>query len=190
MKTTKSILASLFMIALIISSCTPCNECNDPKLTKINRTDTSKPSIQWSFSSGRTSAGTATSSIAIVPDPAAGVDANVAPDLTYGIYAEATDNESGIKSITMSGGFSNTCKTGANLFTTHGTLGEQRQDFSFTNCALKAWNLKELKIERYADCGTGHILVNGNLACQVITENFAGLKDTSVMVVRFRPVGL
>jgi hypothetical protein len=190
MKNTASFFLSIVLIAFTISSCRLCNECNDTKITKINRTDTSKPTIQWSFSSARTTAGAATSSIAIVTDPSAGVDANVAADLSYGIYAEATDNESGIKSIKMSGGFSNTCRNGVNLFSAHGTLGEQRQDFSFTNCALKSWNLNDLKIERYTDCGTTNTLVNGNLACQVIAENFAGLKDTSVLVVRFRPVGL
>lgn len=190
MKTAKSIFVLLFMATLIVSGCTPCNECNDPKLTKINRTDTSKPVIQWSYSSGRTGPGAATSSISIVSDPAVGVDANIGPNLTYGVYAEATDPESGIKSIKLSGGFSTICRNAAGLFSAHGQLGEQSQNFNFTNCALKSWNLKDLKIENYANCGSGSALDRGDATYQCITENFAGLKDTSVLVVRFRQAAL
>ncbi len=185
------IFSILFLaIFLSFSACKPCNECNDPKLVKISSTDSSKPTIQWSFSSARTTPGSATSSISIVTDPATGVNANIANNLSYGVYVEGTDNESGIKSIKMSGGFSNICRNGAGLISTHGIIGEQNQNFSFTNCALKSWSLNDLKVESYADCGSSFTLDHGDASFKVVVENFAGLKDSSVLSVHFRPAGL
>jgi len=183
-------LTAVIAILFVVSSCDPvCNECNDPKLVKILRTDTSKPTFQWSFSSGNTGTTTATSSIAIVSNPSAGVDATIALGLNYGVYVDATDNESGIKSLKFIYRTSSRCRNGAGIIILDGGEIERMQDFAFTNCALKSWSDKELNIENMMSCRSG-ALADGVVIFTVIAENFAGLIETSTMTVRCRPATL
>jgi len=190
MKYSSIIILSL-SILILTTGCkqsTLCNECNDKALVKINHTDATPPVFQWSVSEAKTDGAVITSSIGVVPQGTQ-VDKNMAVDLSYNVFVNATDNESGIKTIKLEGGFTFSCGNANGLFLGHGNLDKQSKSFTFENCALKTWDLADNKIERYTSCGTREF-INSDLTFVAIAENFAGKKDTSRITVHFKPGGL
>lgn len=186
---TQTLILSLILLYTIACNpAKPCNECNDKALVKINHTDATAPIFQWSVSEAKTNGAVTTSSIAVVP-PGTQVDKIMANDLSYNVFVNATDNESGIKNIKLEGGFTFSCGNANGVFLGHGNLDKQSKSFTFENCALKTWDLEDNKIERYTSCGSREF-VNSDLTFIAIAENFAGKKDTSRITIHFKPVGL
>ena len=180
------LLTSLILCVLVFQSCKRCNQCNDSQLVKITTADNSAPVFQWSISEAKTTGGQVISSIAIYPEGPT-YNKTVKDDLSYNVYVQATDNESGIKSLKLEGGFAFLCNSNGNMFTGHGILAKDSQVFSFTKCALKSWSLKDDLIEDYAGCAGANQLVNADLTFIAMAENFAGKKDTSHITVHFTP---
>ncbi len=189
MKSSIIITLSIYL-ALFISACKqspPCNECNDKALVKIDHKDVTGPTFQWTITDIKTAGAQETSSTETINEGTQ-VNKNMGADLSYNINVNVTDNESGIKSLILQGGYTYSCFSNDAANIGKGDINRYSKVFAFDNCALKSWDLADNHIERYATCPNAEFL-NSDLTFVAVSENFAGKRDTSKVVVHFSPVG-
>ena len=188
MKST--IIAFSLFLCILITACkqsTPCNECNDKALIKLDHNDASGPVFQWSIADITTSGAQETSTLSTI-SAGTQVNKNMGLGLSYNISVNATDNESGIKSLILQGVYTYSCFSNDAANIGKGDLNRYSKIFNFENCALKAWDLEDNHIEHYANCANAEFL-NSDLTYIAISENFAGKRDTSKVTVHFKPEG-
>jgi hypothetical protein len=189
MKYSIIILLSLSVL-IIATSCkqsTPCNECNDKALVKIDHKDATGPVFQWTISDIKTAGAQETSTTETITEGTQSIK-NMGAGLSYNILVNATDNESGIKRLTLQGVYTFSCYNNDVANIGKGDLNKYAKVFDFDNCALKSWNLEDNHIERYANCPNAEFL-NSDLTFLAVSENFAGKRDTSRVTVHFNPEG-
>jgi hypothetical protein len=192
---TLSSMAS-FAIAAMLISCSPpppCNPCNDPALVVVPDADATAPVVQWEISQAVThSDGTMTSSISIVSDPSVPVNLNYEQNVSTTVYANATDEESGVKCISLSGGFGFSCtQPGGIGLLGSGILDNQRDCSGLTVCGLKSMRLQQDNLEQFlSGCTPPKVLASGDFAVEVVVENMKGIVDTVTLTLHFAPATL
>lgn len=172
---------------LLIASCKPCNSCNDENLVKVNVSDATYSTYQWEMSQAvQHSNGTATSSINIVPTGTTIVNSSAADSVTTSVYLTATDNESGIKCLRLSGGFGFTCENNANqAIVLDGILAQKTLCLDLTNCCIKSQRIAYENLSQFITCPIGRTFTNGGVGITAIIENCAGKIDTTFLTVQF-----
>ncbi len=192
---TLSSFSALFVVTLFISCSPPppCNSCNDPALVIVPEADASAPVVQWEISQAVTNPdGTMASSISIVDDPSVPVNLNYADNVTTTVYANATDEESGVKCISLGGGFGFSCtQPGGIGLLGSGILDDQRQCSGLTLCGLKSSRLQQENLEQFlTGCNPPRALASGDFSIEAVVENMKGIVDTVTLVIHFSPSSL
>lgn len=93
------------------------------------------------------------------------------------IYLIAADNESGVKKISMKGGFGYTCipAGGGTALAVDGFIPEQSMDFSpLTTCGIKEWKLSIAPLNVALSCPNSGLLSGGSIGITGSGENFKG----------------
>lgn len=168
-------------------SCKPCNSCDDPKLVKVPSSDPSPPGYHWEMSQAvMHSNGTATSSISIVPGGTAVIHSSAADSITTTVYLTAHDPESGVKCISVHGGFGLTCMSkDSTAIAIDGIIQSHSVCTDLTSCCHKDMRIAIEDLGKYIQCPGNRNLTNGGVGLTGIVTNCTGTQDTVSLTVQF-----
>ena len=165
---------------------TACNPCNDPQLVKVIPNQ-SLIRYNWEFIQGvhHNYNGTSTSSISIIPAGTTTINSVSNDSVTTSINLVATDTTSGIKCISIQGGFGLTCFTPGGAIVLDGILPVQEQCNELTKCCLRTEHISANEIDNYINCGKDRVLSNGSVGLTGIIKSCGGKIDTVRLNVSF-----
>jgi hypothetical protein len=186
---SKSILFALLLgpgALLLFAACDPGNTCGDPALVAIPATDDSEPELTWMITQASVTPDGPISSIG--PYTGAEVTITAKPTDEVKVYLIARDEQSGIKQVSMTGGFGQTCTSGSGAIAASGILPEQSQDLSFlTVCGMIEWRLPEIPIEVGMPCVAGNTLAQLSFGLTGTAENNKGGTVSSRLTITVTP---
>ena len=179
-----------FVLALsavvLLPACSPGSACGDPALVTIPAADDSAPELTWMVTQASETPEGPISSIG--PYTGAEVTINVKPTDEVKVYLVARDEQSGVKQVSSSGGFGQTCTSASGAIAASGILPGYSQDLSFlTVCGMIEWRLPELTIETGMACVAGSTLTQLGFGLTGTAENNKGGTATSVLTINVIP---
>jgi hypothetical protein len=175
-----------FSSLLFFAACDPGTTCGDPALVTIPAADDSAPELTWMITQASVTPDGPISSIG--PYSGAEVTINVKPTDDVKVYLVARDEQSGVKQVSMSGGFGQTCTSPSGAIAASGILPSYSQDLSFlTVCGIIEWRLPEINIETGMACVAGSTLTQLGFGLTGVAENNKGGTATSVLTINVIP---
>ncbi len=140
---------SLFaMFGLLAVSCCPTDTCGEGQIAP-DSADTDAPQLEWWVTDFVMTPSGPISALTIYQD---GETVHVSPESEVTVQLVARDEESGIASISMQGGFSWTCdQGGGQVIIVDGIIPQQTADFPVSPCAFVEEKLSTELVQ--PDCG-------------------------------------
>lgn len=163
----------LALFLVLLQSCKPC--CNDPLIVKVPDSDATLPSLRWEVAVMSQTLSGPVSSMTMYSDPVTNITVKTTDKVD--VYLIAVDNESGIKKMSMKGGFGYTCipQGGGTALAVDGIVPEQSMDFSpLTTCGIKEWKLSIAPLNVALSCPNSGLLSGGMIGITGSGENFKG----------------
>ncbi len=181
MKHTLLFLALFTPFSLVFLSCAA--PCTDPEVVKIPAADATAPVLHWEVAVlTQTPAGPISS---YTPYNAASNSISVHGTDQVDIYLVGRDEESGIKKIGMSGGFTYTCTPGAGTpFIADGIIPNDETIFNkLTTCGLKEWKIAHKNLNVAFSCGGGAAISNRSVGLTGKADNFLGGHSETQLII-------
>lgn len=185
MKTSSVALMLVGMCALLLmNGCRPrC--CEDPGMVEIPSSDASAPELIWMVTRA-TGGPTPTSSIA--PHSGETVTITVSRTERVRVFLKARDGQSGIRSVSCTGGFGHVCTRPGSAIVYDGILPTYSQNLTFIRrCGIVEWDLPEYEIDTERGCPVGMSTTSLGYGLEGTAENNRGVVARSSLHIRVEP---
>lgn len=162
--------SSLFSSTLLLFP--SCNNCADPAMVTIPAADATPPALHWEVEVQSNTPSGPISSMTQYYDAANNITVKSSDEVD--VYLVGTDDESGIKKITLKGGFGYLCTpAGSDVsMAVGGLIPEGGVDFSMlTKCALRGWRLSKESLDINFQCGPNSAAGNRSISLQGACTN-------------------
>ena len=178
MKLSHFSLFVLLAFTLFASSCDPCDTCGEG-LVAPDSADTDAPQLEWWVTDFVMTPSGPISALTIYSD---GAEVHVSPESEVTVQLVARDEESGIASMSLQGGFSWTCDQGGGaLIIVDGIIPLEEQNFGVSPCAAIEQKLSVELVQ--PDCGDDTLAGAGYGLTGSATNGTGLTADASLTVV-------
>ena len=181
MKLSHFSLFVLLAFTLFASSCEPCDTCGEG-LVVPDSADTDAPQLEWWVTDFVMTPSGPISALTIYSD---GSEVHVSPESEVTVQLVARDEESGIASMSLQGGFSWTCdQGGGTLIIIDGIIPLEEQNFGVSPCAAIEQKLSAELTQ--PDCGD-NTLVGAGYGLTGSATNGTGLTADASLTILVDP---
>ncbi len=178
MKLSHFSLFVLLALILFANSCDPDSLCGEGMVAP-NSADTSVPQLEWWVTDFVMTPSGPISALTIYSD---GAEVHVSPESEVTVQLVARDEESGIASMSLQGGFSWTCDQGGGaLIIVDGIIPLEEQNFGVSPCAAIEQKLSVELVQ--PDCGDDTLAGAGYGLTGSATNGTGLTADASLTVV-------
>jgi hypothetical protein len=167
------VLLCLPLLALFFQACQPC--CTDPLIVKIPNNDATPPTLRWEVAVLSQTPSGPISSMTMYSESVTNISVKTTDKVD--VYLVARDVESGVKKMSMKGGFGYTCipPGGGTTIAVDGYVPEKSMDFSaLTTCGLKEWKVSTEALNVSLSCPNNGMLSGAMIGITGNGENFKG----------------
>jgi hypothetical protein len=161
------LLQSPLFFASLLFLLPACDNCADPAMVTIPDADATPPVLHWEVVVQSNTPSGPISSMTQYYDAASNITVKSNDDVD--VYLVGTDEESGIKKITLKGGFGYLCTPAGSevSMAVGGLIPEGGVDFSMlTKCALRGWRLSKESLDLNFQCDPNSTAGNRSISLQ------------------------